>query len=120
MDDRESVILSEVREGEIPYDIHYVWELLEMIHMKLLIKQTHRLRKRTYGCWGKGQWGLWECHVHTAIFKMDNQQAPIVQHTEICSVLCASLDGSEVEGRMNTCIRMAESLHCSPETTTTL
>ena len=52
MDDRESVILSEVREGEIPYDIHYVWELLEMIHMKLLIKQTHRLRKRTYGCQG--------------------------------------------------------------------
>ena len=119
MDDRESVILSEVREGEIPYDIHYVWELLEMIHMKLLIKQTHRLRKRTYGCWGKGQWGLWECHVHTAIFKMDTQQEPIILHMELYSVLYARLNGSGVWGRMDTCICMAKSLCCPPETITT-
>ena len=32
------------------------------------------------------------------------------------AVLCAS----RVSRRMNTCIRMAESLHCSPETMTTL
>ena len=37
---------------------------------------------------------------------------------ELCS--CASLDGRGVWGRMNTCICMAESLCCSPETTTTL
>ena len=39
---------------------------------------------------------------------------------ELCSVLCASLDGREVWGRMDMCIRMTESLHCSPETTTLL
>ena len=41
--------------------------------MNLLTKQreTNRLRKGTHGCWG-------ECHVHTAIFKMDNKQKPIV------------------------------------------
>ena len=43
---------------------------------------------------------------------------------ELCSMLCAqccpSLDGTGVWGRMDTCIRMAESLHCSPETITTL
>ena len=32
-------------------------------------------------------------HVHGAIFKMGNQQRPAVQHKELCSVLCGSLDG---------------------------
>ena len=49
--------------------------------MNLLKKQeqTHRLREKTYGCWGEG-WGegivkrVWDGHVHSAIFKMDNQQ----------------------------------------------
>ena len=35
-------------------------------------------------------------------------------------MLCGSLDGREDWGRMDTCICMAESLHCSPETITTL
>ena len=35
-------------------------------------------------------------------------------------MLCASLDGKEVWGRMDTCICMAESLCCSSETITTL
>ena len=30
-------------------------------------------------------------------------------------MLCGSLDGRVVWGRMGTCIWMAESLHCSPE-----
>ena len=55
------------------------------------------------------------CHVHAAVFKTDNQQRPPVQHMELCSVLRTSLDGSGVWGRMDTCTRMAESLHCSPE-----
>ena len=47
---------------------------------------------------------------------MDNQQGPAVQHRELCSMLCGSLDGRELWGRMDTCIWMAESLHCLPET----
>ena len=39
---------------------------------------------------------------------------------KLCSELCGSLDGRGVCGRMNTCICMAESLCCSPETITTL
>jgi len=35
-------------------------------------------------------------------------------------MLCGSLDGRSVWGRMGTCICMVESLHCSPETVTTL
>ena len=39
---------------------------------------------------------------------------------EPCSMLCGSLDGRGFWKRMDTCTCMAESLHCSPETITTL
>ena len=90
--------------------------LKEIIQMKLLTKkkETHRLRKQTYSCQGKegekGQLGSLGGRVHTAIFKVDNQ----------CSMLHGSLKGRGVWGRMDTCICMDESLHCSPETITTL
>ena len=51
---------------------------------------------------------------------MGNQQKALVQHMELCSMLCGSLDGKAVLGRMDTCICMVESLCCSPETITTL
>ena len=51
---------------------------------------------------------------------MDNQPGPTVYFRELCSMLCGSLDGREVWERMDTCICMAESLHCSPEIITTL
>ena len=53
--------------------------------MNLFIKQkqTHRVSKQTYGYQGgrmgsRDSYGVWNGHVHTAIFKMDNQQAPII------------------------------------------
>ena len=64
--------------------------------------------------------GVWDGHVHTAILKMDDQEGPAVQHRELCSMLCDSLDGRGVQGRMGTCICMSESLCCPPETITTL
>ena len=39
---------------------------------------------------------------------------------ELCSMLCDSLNGRGGWGGMDTCIGMAESLCCSPETITTL
>ena len=41
------------------------------------------------------EWGAiaFSEHVHSAIFKMDNQQGLIVQHRELCSMLCGSLEG---------------------------
>ena len=39
---------------------------------------------------------------------------------ELCSVLCGSMDGRRIWGRMDTCVCMAESLCCPPETLTTL
>ena len=69
--------------------------------------------------WVKDSQGVWEGHVHTAVFKMGNQQGATVQHMGRSSVLCGSLDGRGVWGRSDTCICMAESLRCSPETITT-
>ena len=49
-----------------------------MIQMNLLKnRETHKLRKWSYGCWGEGIGSLGS-HVHTAIFKKDNQQRPIL------------------------------------------
>ena len=41
-------------------------------------------------------WGIWGQRAHTAVFKMDNQQGPTVQHGELCSLSCGSLDGRGV------------------------
>ena len=69
---------------------------------------------------GRDSQGVWDGHVHTALFKMDNREGPTVWHRELCSMLHSSLDGRGVWGRMDTCVYMTESLYYSPETTTTL
>ena len=71
---------------------------------------------------GKGySWTwTWDGHVHTAIFKMDNQQGSAVWHRELCSVWRGSPDGSGVWRRMDTRVCTAESLWCAPKTITTL
>ena len=66
---------------------------------------------------GKGQGAWYQC-VHTAIFKMGNQQGPTLQHRELCSMLCGSLDGRGVWGRIDIC--MAEFFCYPPEIITTL
>ena len=68
---------------------------------------------------GKGKLGSLG-YVHTAVFKMSNQQGPTVQHVELCSVLRGSLYERGLLGRMDTCICMTEFLLCSPKTMTTL
>ena len=45
-----------------------------------------------------------------------NQQGPTVYHRELCFMLCGSVAGRGIEGRMDTC----KSLCCSPETITIL
>ena len=50
---------------------------------KIKEKQTHRLRKQTYGypmrkVGGRNKSGGWEKHLHTNTYKIDNQQGPTV------------------------------------------
>ena len=46
-------------------------------------KQTHRLRKQTYGYQRvnvveRDKLGAWDLHTHTTIYKIDHQQGPTV------------------------------------------
>ena len=54
--------------------------------------------------------------VHSAIFKIDNQQGPIIYYRELFSTLCRR----GVWQRMDTCICIIEFFCCSPETIITL
>ena len=67
---------------------------------------------------GRDSYGVWDGHLQTAVFKMDNQGST-AQHRELCSMLFGSLRGKGVWGRKDTYIDMAESLCCSPESITT-
>ena len=40
---------------------------------------------------GRESQGVWDGHGHTAVFHMENQQGPAVQHRELCSILCKNL-----------------------------
>ena len=51
---------------------------------------------------GRDSQGVWDGHIHTAIFKMDNQQGPTEQHMELYSMLCGSLHGREAWRRRDT------------------
>ena len=66
-----------------------------------LSKETHRLREELMVAGGKDQ-GKEQLgslgHAHTAVFKMDNQQGLTVEHRELCSMLCVSLNGRESGG----------------------
>ena len=64
--------------------------------------------------WGEGQ------GIEKKRSRPHNQQGPTVEHMELCSMLCGSLDGKGVWGKVDTCIYMAESLHSSSEIITTL
>ena len=46
--------------------------------------------------------GVWDWYVHTVLFKTANQQGPTVQHRELCSILCNSLNGKIIWKRIDT------------------
>ena len=98
-----------------------------MIQMNLFTKQkqTHRLKEWTYGyqggsVGGRDKLGVCDWHIHTSIFKIDNQQRPTVQHRERCSIFCNNLNQKRIWKRIDTCIHITESLCCTHETNTTL
>ena len=88
--DLETVILSEVSQREISYDIPYMRNLGRNYTNKLIYKQkqTHRLREWIYGYQkGKDSQGVGDQHVHTAKFKRDNQQESTAAHGTLINVM---------------------------------
>ena len=90
-------------------------------------EQTHRLGEQIYSYQGqkvgwKGRLGVWDGHVHTAVFNMDNQQGPTVWHRELFSVLCDGLYRERIfkKKKVDICVCTTDSFCCTPETNTTL
>ena len=77
-----------------------------------------QLLRRRLG--GKDSLGVWDGHLHTAVYKMYNQQGYTYSTGDSAKCYVAAWMGVEFEGRMDTCIYMAESLQRLPETITTL
>jgi len=83
--DPETVSLNEgVREREISYDMAYILKSKKkLIQMNLFAKQklTEDSKKELMVTIGEGRGGgivrVWDEHVHTAIFKMGNQQGQL-------------------------------------------
>ena len=67
------------REREIAYDIPYMWDLKRNYTNDLTYKTetyktfspTQKMNLRLQG--GNNSQGVWDGHVHTAVFKMDNK-----------------------------------------------
>ena len=66
-----------------------------------------------------GNFGVWDWHIHTAIFKTDSQGST-VQHRELCSVFCNNLNKKRIWKWIETDIWITASLGYTPEANTTL
>ena len=68
--------------------------------LKLLSTNRNRLtdfenkRERLVG--GRDKSGAWDEHIHTTVYKIDNQQGPTVEHRELYSIFCNNLNGKRI------------------------
>ena len=65
------------------YNKSYMFHRLTGWESKILFAQWGKVRMR-----GRDSQGVWDRHVHTAIFKMEHQKRPTVQYRELYSMLC--------------------------------
>ena len=82
------------------YFFKYPW--CKWIHLQKRKRQTSRMN-----LWlsvgeggGRDRLGVWDWHVHIAIFKIDNQQGSTVEHRELCSIFCNNLNGKIIWKRI--------------------
>ena len=102
--DLEIIILSEARQRQVSYAIAYMQNLKkngtnELIYKTETDSQTSGMKFWVPGLGvGEDQTGSLglTCKIHTAIFKIDNQQGPTVQHRECFSVFCNNLSGKRI------------------------
>ena len=76
------------------------------------------------GCWGRGEEAIiseFGMDRYTLLyFKWITNKDLLLNYREFCSMLCGSLDGRGVWGRMDTCTCVPESRRSSPKTITAL
>ena len=121
----EIITPSEVSQTE--KDKHHVISLTGRIFLKwykwtYLQNRNTDLREQIWLPGGKevgDRLEVLDWHVHSIIFKTDNQQGPMIQHRELCSVFCSNLNGKRIWKRIDTCIYITESLCYTPETNAT-
>ena len=93
-----------------------------MIQMKLFIKQNKLTDLVNLWLPGRERWregivrefGMDRCTLLYLKWVTNKD----IMHRNLCSMLCGNLDGRGVWGRMDTCVCVAEILHCPPETIT--
>ena len=83
-------------------------------------EETHRHRERAYGCQQEGTARESGTGTHTLLYLKWITNRTHCAARETLLLLCGGLEGRRVWGRADTCICMAESLRCSPETVPTL
>ena len=78
--DLEIIILSEISQRQISYDIAYMLNLKKWYKWTYLQNRNRLtdLENELMVTRGKGGGVVWNWHVHTAVFKIDNQQGPTV------------------------------------------
>ena len=76
------------------HDIGYMQNLKKNDTNELIYKteKIHRLKEHTYGYhrgreWGRDRLWVWDWPVYTAIFKIDNQQGPIITQGTLLNIL---------------------------------
>ena len=96
------------------------------LHGFLVWCKKKRTRGNGGGVEGETNWEI-RIDIYTLpLCKIASQWEPAVQHRELSSVLCDDLDGQdggdwgEVQEGGDICIHIADSLHCTAETNTTL
>ena len=109
---------SQAKTNILPYHLHV--ESKNMWYKWTYLQNRSRLKEQIYGycgeSWGEGQIEVWDWCVHSAIFKIDKKQRPIVCHREFCPIFCNNLKRK----RRDACVCISESLGWAPETTATL
>ena len=95
-----TVILSEVSqtEKEMSSDIPYIWNLKrsdtnQLTKQNRLTESENKFMFTRRKDGGRDSKGVWD--VHTAIFKMDNQQGPTVQHINSAQCYVATWIGGQ-------------------------
>ena len=51
---------------------------------------------------GRDKRGVGDQHIHSSIYKIDNQQGPTVQHRGLYSIFCDNLHEKRIHKRINT------------------